>query len=127
MVMCNFLAAGPTVAIEQIAIDFFGDENEYYEEHVAKVAFFFTSTSLMQGLGNLFWMPLIVKYGRRPIYLASFALYTITALWVGAADSYANALVARIVLGFAAGSGECLAPVTISDIFFLHERGTVMA
>lgn len=127
MVMCNFLAAGPSVAIEQIAIDFFGPKDENYTAHVAKVAYFFTSTSLTQGLGNLFWMPLIVKFGRRPVYLASFALYTVTALWVAAAQTYGNTLFARIVMGFAAGSGECLAPVTISDIFFLHERGTVMA
>lgn len=125
--MCNFLAAGPTVAIEEIAIDFFGPEDEHFEAHIAKVAYFFTTTSLMQGLGNLIWMPLIVKYGRRPVYLASFTIYTITAIWVGAAQTYGNALVARIVMGFAAGSGECLAPLTISDIFFLHERGTVMA
>lgn len=30
-------------------------------------------------------------------------------------------------MSFAAGSGECLAPLTISEILFLHERGTVMA
>lgn len=98
-------------------------------------------------MGNLIWMPLIVKFGRRPVYLASFSLYTIAAIWSGVAKSYANELVARIVMGFAAGSGECIAPLTISDIvgspkdtisyccanhlstyqFFLHERGTVMA
>lgn len=78
-------------------------------------------------MGNLIWMPLIVKYGRRPTYLASFTLYTISAIWVGVSKTYGNTLTARIIMGFAAGSGECLAPLTISDIFFLHERGTIMA
>jgi len=81
----------------------------------------------MQGLGNLVWMPLIIKYGRRPMYLISFTIYCVTAIWVGVSTQYANTLVARIVMGLAAGSGECLAPLTISDIFFLHERGAVMA
>lgn len=30
-------------------------------------------------------------------------------------------------MGFGAGAAETIAPITISDVFFLHERGTVMA
>lgn len=30
-------------------------------------------------------------------------------------------------MGIAAGAGECLAPLTIADVFFLHERGFVMS
>lgn len=127
MVMCNFLAAGPTVAIVETTIDFFGPPGPSFTKHISKIAYFFTSTALMQGMGNLVWMPLIIKYGRRPMYLASFTIYCVTAIWVGVSKQYANTLIARIVMGFAAGSGECLAPLTISDIFFLHERGAVMA
>jgi len=128
MVMCNFLAAGPTVAIVETALDFFpsartGDPTWA----IQKTAYFFNTTALFQGIGNLVWMPLINRYGRRPVYVFSFVLYTITAIWAAFAYQYANFLVARIVMGFAAGAGECLAPLTISDIFFLHERGTVMA
>lgn len=133
MVLCNFLAAGPTVAMVETALDFFTDDDdttytdEQLDSYISQISYFFTATALMQGLGNLFWMPLILKYGKRPIYLASFVLYTITAVWVGLANTYANALVARIVMGLAAGSAECLAPLTISEVFFLHERGRVMA
>ena len=134
MVMCNFLAAGPTVAIVDITIDFFGTPppgpgmpSPGFAPAIAKVAYFFTSTALLQGMGNLVWMPLIVKYGRRPVYLGSFTLYTICAIWAGVSRSYGSELGARIVMGFAAGSGECIAPLTIADIFFLHERGLIMA
>lgn len=127
--MCNFLAAGPTVAMADTTEDFFDTDtgDAAWESYIAQISYLFTCASLFQGLGNLIWMPLVVKYGRRPIYLASFTLYAITAIWTALAKTYANALVARIVMGLAAGSGECLAPLTISDIFFLHERGTVMA
>ena len=94
---------------------------------IAKTAYFFNCTALFQGLGNLVWMPLINKYGRRPVYMTAFTIYTITAIWCAVAKQYANFLVARIVMGIAAGAGECLAPVTIADIFFLHERGTMTA
>ena len=129
MFFCNFLAAGPTVAIVDITIDFFGTPppTPAFFTSIAKVAYFFTTTALMQGLSNLFWMPLIVKYGRRPIYLTSFTIYTATAIWAGMSKSYGSELASRIIMGFAAGSGECVAPLTIADIFFLHERGLIMA
>jgi len=30
-------------------------------------------------------------------------------------------------MGFGAGAAETIAPITVADIFFLHERGAVMA
>jgi len=124
---CNFLAAGPTVAIVEITVDFFGPPGPTFMSHIAKVAYFFTTTALMQGMSNLFWMPLILKYGRRPVYLTAFTLYTGCAIWAGVATSYSSELASRILMGLANGAGECVAPITIADIFFLHERGTVMA
>jgi MFS family permease len=78
-------------------------------------------------MSNLIWMPFIAKYGRRPIYITSFVLYTAVAAWAGAATTYGSSLAARICMGFASGAAECLAPLTISDLFFLHERGSIMA
>ena len=125
--LSNFLAAGPTVAIIQIAQDFFGDSNLGLDGSIAKISYFFTSTALLQGMGNLVWMPIMIKYGRRPLYIFTFAMYTACAGWAGAPASYGSVLTARILMGFANGAAECLAPLTISDIFFLHERGTIMA
>jgi MFS family permease len=128
MILCNFLAAGPTLAIVSTAQDFFPNWKQTgLEPAIAKTAYFFNCTALFQGLGNLLWMPLINKYGRRPVYVTAFTLYTITAIWCAVAKQYANFLVARIIMGIAAGAGECLAPVTIADIFFLHERGAITA
>ncbi|CAK4034862.1 mfs transporter [Lecanosticta acicola] len=127
MILCNFLAAGPAIAMSETIEDLLDTEDEDWDRQVSQISFLFTTNSLFQGLGNLIWMPLVVKFGKRPVYIASSAMYTITAIWVASARTYANALVARIVMGFASGSGECIAPLTISDLFFLHERGTVMA
>jgi MFS family permease len=128
MILCNFLAAGPTLAILQTAQEFFPNwKATGMSGPISKTAYFFNCTALFQGLGNLLWMPLINKYGRRPIYVTSFTLYTITAIWCAVGKGYANFLVARIIMGFAAGAGECLAPVTIADVYFLHERGAITA
>ena len=129
MFFCNFLAAGPTVAIVDITIDFEGvpPPDPGFPAAIAKVAYFFTTTALLQGTGNIIWMPLIVKYGRRPVYIISFTCYTAIAIWAGVSKSYASELASRILMGFFAGAGECVAPLTISDIFFLHERGFYMS
>jgi MFS family permease len=80
----------------------------------------------MQGLGTLFWMPMIIKFGRRPVYVTSFVLYTACALWAGGSTTFGSELASRIVMGVAGGAAEVLAPLTISDLFFLHERGAIM-
>jgi len=127
MFFCNFLAAGPSTSIVQMTVDFFGPPGPSFEGNIAKVAYFFTTTALLQGLGNLIWMPLIVKYGRRPSYLISYTGYTACAIWSGTAKSYSAELASRILLGFFSGSAECIAPLTIVDMWFLHERGLWMA
>ncbi|PYI13972.1 hypothetical protein BO99DRAFT_37859, partial [Aspergillus violaceofuscus CBS 115571] len=52
--------------------------------------FSFKTTALFQGLGNLLWILLINKYGRRPIYVVAFTLYIITAFWCAVNKGYAN-------------------------------------
>jgi len=64
--MCTFLAAGPTVALVQTAIDFGGGANADLAVVIPQVAFFFTTSALTQGTGNRIWQPLINKYGKQP-------------------------------------------------------------
>lgn len=109
-----------------MTIDFFGPPGPSFLHNVAKTAYFFTVTALMMGVSNLVWAPLMVKYGRRPAYVASFTLYAATSIWSAVADSYSTMLVSRALMGFAAGAGEVLGPLTIADIFFVHQRGTMM-
>jgi MFS family permease len=127
MLMCTFLAAGPTVAIVEIAEDFGGGPTANTAVILPQVAYFFTVSALTQGTGNLLWQPLINKYGKRPMYILSFSGYFATAIWSGVSTSYSSELAGRILLGFFSGAGECLGPGTISDVFFLHERGSAMA
>ena len=123
--MNSFMAAGPAIALIEQTITFTGPPGRYFSQNIVKVAYFITTSPLMQGVFELFWMPFIVKYGRRPVYVFSFALFTATSIWCSVANSYGNELAARIILGVASGAGECLAPLIIADIFFLHQRGTV--
>lgn len=47
MVMCNFLAAGPSVAIVDITIDYFGPPGPEFVSQISKIAYFFTTTALL--------------------------------------------------------------------------------
>ncbi|KAI0409720.1 major facilitator superfamily domain-containing protein [Xylaria palmicola] len=125
MLVCNFLAAGPTIAIVETAVDFFPGYN--LNVAISQVAYSFTTTALLQGTGNFVWVPLANKFGRRPIYVLSYAIYLATTIWLIFEKSYSRYLAGRILMGFGSGAAETIAPITITDIFFLHERGTIMA
>ncbi|TRX97646.1 hypothetical protein FHL15_001401 [Xylaria flabelliformis] len=121
MLVCNFLAA----AIVETALDFFPTDD--LSKSVPRVAYFFTSTALVQGTGNFLWVPLTNKFGRRPVYIISYVIYLAAALWLIFERHFGGFLVGRILLGFGSGAAETLAPITIADVFFLHERGTIMS
>ncbi|CAK7226978.1 hypothetical protein SBRCBS47491_006413 [Sporothrix bragantina] len=124
--LCTFGTAGPAIAIPEMAITFFGPPGPTFLHSIAKTAYFFTVPALMMGISNLLWVPLMIKYGRRFVYVVSFALYTAMVAWSAAAHSYGPMLAARTLSGFMAGAGEVLGPLTIADLFFVHERGTMM-
>lgn len=127
--MSQFLAAGPSAAMINIIYDIFGvtPAQPDFQSALAKASYFFTTFALAQGISNLFFMPLIIKFGRRPVYLISFVLYLSFAVWSANAKGFASQLAARICLGFVSGSADCLAPLTIADVTYLHERGFIMS
>lgn len=115
------------IAIEQIAEDFGGNPNASLYILVPRATVFFTTTALAQGTGTLLWQPFITKFGRRPVYIISFSGYFLAVLWSGLAQDFNTELAARIVLGFFSGAIQCLGPITVCDLFFLHKRAIPMS
>ncbi|KAH9888733.1 major facilitator superfamily domain-containing protein [Xylariomycetidae sp. FL2044] len=130
--LCTFSSAGPAVLIPDMAITFFGAPPPgpgYLADFlraVGQTSYFFTVAALTMGVSNALWVPLMINYGRRPVYVASFLLLSATCAWSARAASFAGMLAARTLLGCAAGAGEVLGPLTIADLFFVHERGRMM-
>ncbi|KAH7147173.1 major facilitator superfamily domain-containing protein [Dactylonectria estremocensis] len=83
------------------------------------------ATLICQGVGNIFWMPLAIKLGRRPVYMLSNLLMGIACIWLGLASdaSYTPFIVGRACLGLFEAPIESIVPTTITDMFFLHDRG----
>ncbi|KAL4881745.1 major facilitator superfamily domain-containing protein [Aspergillus karnatakaensis] len=78
---------------------------------------------LMLGLGNLVFNPLALKYGRRPIYLASALISAASQVVCATTQTKATFIGGRVLLGFGASPFEQLPALTVDDQFFVHERG----
>jgi len=75
------------------------------------------------GIGNFFWTPTALYFGKRPIYLfVSFVAFA-TCIWCAEAHAFHSFVGARVVSSFMYAASEGLAAAISSDIFFLHERG----
>ncbi|KAI4716390.1 MFS general substrate transporter [Aureobasidium sp. EXF-10727] len=140
LVLSNFVAAGPSIAIVELTIDIFHvypptplipqslapDSIARFTGALTKAAYLFSASALLQGMSNLVWVPIALKYGRKKVYVLAFLLFGASTIWASRADSYASLLAARLVLGWFAGAAECVVPLTVADLFFLHQRGTYM-
>ncbi|KAL5333699.1 major facilitator superfamily domain-containing protein [Aspergillus crustosus] len=86
-----------------------------------------TYPTLFMGIGNLISMPFALTIGRRPVFLASVALFIVSGIWCTFAQSLSSHIAGRNIMALAAGQSEALSPAIIQEIFFLHERGTKLA
>ncbi|KAL4737922.1 major facilitator superfamily domain-containing protein [Aspergillus similis] len=86
-----------------------------------------TLNFLFLGVGNIFWVPLAIKFGKRASLVSSMLLQAGAFIWCAEAASYDSLLGARCILGFAAAAGESIVPEIVADVFFVHERATMMA
>ncbi|CAO1629051.1 unnamed protein product [Jaminaea pallidilutea] len=116
---CNFITAGPSIAILQ--------QNETFGTPTAKTAYLFTAAALTQGLSLIVWAPITAKFGRRFTYVISFVIFTAFIFGAGATNTWGANMACRLILAFASGAGELLGPLTISDLFFVHERSLPFA
>ena len=77
--------------------------------------------------GAIIGNALAAVIGRRPVYLVSSLLLVVTSFWAGGSKDLGTLTAARAIAGLALGPFECLMPATISDVFFLEERGFQLA
>jgi MFS family permease len=82
---------------------------------------------LALGLCVFFMNPLAKIFGKRPIYVFASLIMIIVSIWGAAADNYDSFLASRIVGALGMAPYEVLVQATISDLYFVHERGTRIA
>ena len=82
---------------------------------------------LAYGWACVIWQPLALQYGKRPMYLfsmlASIAIMT-SAPWCTNRSTY---LANKVLQGFFGAPVEALCEISITDIWFAHERPKYLA
>lgn len=82
---------------------------------------------LFLGWMNVFWQPIAINYGRRPVLLISMIGTCAISLWTAYVKTTGEWYANRILQGFFLAPIETLIEICISDIFFSHQRARWMA
>ncbi|PYH99093.1 MFS general substrate transporter [Aspergillus ellipticus CBS 707.79] len=81
---------------------------------------------ILYALTSFFWIPLSQRIGRRPVLLMGNLIALVSAIGVARSQTYAQALGCRMAMTFGGSVGMSIGPAAISDMFFLHEKGSRM-
>ena len=74
------------------------------------------------GLGSAILSPTAILFGKRPVYLCAAICFILSSVWCALSPDYTSLVVARIFMGLAVSSVECLPSASVAEIFFLHEK-----
>lgn len=77
---------------------------------------------LFYGLGCLVFQPLALQYGKRPVYLFSMLATSLVCVWPPYTRSNGEWIASKILQGLFGSCVESLPEISMSDLFFEHER-----
>ncbi|OQE11548.1 hypothetical protein PENVUL_c002G00772 [Penicillium vulpinum] len=76
-------------------------------------------------IGCIFFMPLVHKYGRRPIYIFSVALQFASCIWQAQTYTVGDLMGSGLISGIGGAISEIIVQITIADMFFVHQHATM--
>ncbi|THV74253.1 major facilitator superfamily transporter [Aureobasidium pullulans] len=82
---------------------------------------------LLYGWSTIFWQAVALQYGKRPVYLVSAAASVVVMAVAPMCRSSGTYLAIRIIQGFFGGPVESLCEISMTDIWFAHERPLYIA
>ncbi|KAI8373550.1 major facilitator superfamily domain-containing protein [Choanephora cucurbitarum] len=81
---------------------------------------------ILQGISPSFWGSLADSWGRRPVYISTFMIYTLACIGLANTENYATLLSLRMLQAFGTSSAVAVGAGTIGDIASPIERGGYM-
>ncbi|GAD97752.1 conserved hypothetical protein [Paecilomyces variotii No. 5] len=82
---------------------------------------------LVTGSATFFTAASATVWGKRPVFVISAFILLITNVWGFFSTNFVSLVTMRIIQGLASAPLETLVTSTVSDIFFVHERGQKIA
>ncbi|KAJ5206809.1 Major facilitator superfamily domain general substrate transporter [Penicillium cf. griseofulvum] len=76
-------------------------------------------------VGCIFFMPLLHKYGRRPIYISSVAMQFAACIWQANTYTKGDIIGSNLISGIGGALSEIVVQITIADMFFVHQHATM--
>jgi MFS family permease len=116
--LSNYITSSIPLILVDVATDF--------DVSLIKVDWLITFNMFFLGIGNLFWIPVRNKIGKRPILLLYSGIFFVSSVWSAVAKDWSSLFGARIFQGFGTSACEALGPAIVADLYFLHERGLWM-
>ncbi|RVX71723.1 hypothetical protein B0A52_03907 [Exophiala mesophila] len=111
----NSALLGPSVYI--------GIYSELFSITPAEASGLISYPNLAYGFGSLFLVPTYLKFGRRPVMLASIICFAAGLIGSSQCNTFASLMATRVLAAFGSGVCEALPVQLVNDIFFIHERG----
>ena len=82
---------------------------------------------LFYGIGCFAFQPLALQYGKRPVYVFSMLATALVCVWPPYTKTKGEWIGSKVVQGFFGSAIESLPEITVSDLFFEHQRSTGLA
>lgn len=79
------------------------------------------------GIGSIFFIPLMHKYGRRPMYILSSTMQLGGVIWLARLQTVTDLWLGNLLAGLGGAVCETIVQVTISDVFFVHQHASMNA
>ncbi|RSL66446.1 hypothetical protein CEP53_003343 [Fusarium sp. AF-6] len=76
-------------------------------------------------IGCFLFIPLSKKYGRRLTYVASTGVMAAVSWWSSQMSTSVEMYLTNFIFGLAGSTNEAISEMTIADLFFVNQRGTV--
>lgn len=105
----------------------FGVLAVYFDESLDKIIQINGSLILTLGISSYVCNQLCCVFGKRPLFMLTAVVTFASIIWAANARSYASIIGARVVQGLGMGmTFSAAGTVSISDVFFVHERARVV-
>ena len=108
-----------------LPIGAFEDFTKAYNVSFTRATYFSAGLLLGNAVGAFLMEPFSRVYGRRPVYISTFALVVATSVASAYCKTYASLMACRVLNGIGLASGVSIGASTVTDLLFQHQRGYV--